>query len=750
MSRKPRTVASKRRTALSAAAPAAPAQPRRKDMDRHMRFEVALAAGSQGGLTIDAEAGTIRGVAVLSEGMARPANSFAFKVDQSTLQGAMAAINGAPAPLRVRITHPELEYRDGIDCTVGTIAGARIEGTVLRADVTIGSYAEHSPRGNMKAYLLALAGEAPHNMGMSVVIDQAYWDEDPADGQWLARIVSLFAVDFVGEPGGTFNGLLSRARDGTAAAAPAPTTQAAQGIEHMNRKQRALLKKWGLKDGVADAEIATFLSALDETKQAELAQAGTEGDEQPVADAAVQAAADGAAAGETAGEPGPLARGALARISAAEAARVSGLVELATIAGKDTAWLQKHVADRTSLSAARKAVAAERVQGNQPVGAGVSVGADNRVEAQRQSFRDAVALRAGVRIEKPHELSHRLRHLSIVDIGRHFLSALGVQDAMYMPKAQLWKLLQNRHALREYLTLGDYGGALGTFTGILGDTAGRSLVQGYGTYNRRWMKFANKFMAKDFRQIDRAGLGFTTLTATTRGHDISYAAVGDKREVYTLAKYTAGTAFAFEDFVNDDLNAIGTVPSGFGFIAAQQEDALAFAVLTANAALQDTYNLFDDTNHGNNTTTGTAISVASWTVARQKMMAQTEKGGNKPLNLAPNVLLCPSSKAHLARQVAFGAVDPASSGGALNPWLSDITDVIDSAELQAASATVWYAAVGAGRPGCSMEVALLEGEELPVVDVEEDFDSYTTKMRVRHCSAAAAIDYRGLQRNAGA
>ncbi len=128
------------------------------------------------------------------------------------------------------------------------------------------------------------------------------------------------------------------------------------------------------------------------------------------------------------------------------------------------------------------------------------------------------------------------------------------------------------------------------------------------------------------------------------------------------------------------------------------------------------------------------------------MMAQTDAGGSDPLNIMPGVLLCSPAKLALARQCVYGQVDPASSGGALNPWYGDM-EVVSSGFL---SGNAWYLFAKPGTPGESLEVAFLDGQEEPLIESEEDFDSKTMKMKVTHVVAAGAIDYRGAYKNAGA
>jgi hypothetical protein len=734
----------------------------RKDIAGPVRLAAAVLAAGSSPITVDRDKGVIHGVAVISAGVASPANSFPFVVDDATLESCVACINGPERPLRVRFTHPELDLKDGLGYTVGVIHSARIENGQVRADVTLDEYADHAPSlgGRPREFLLGIAEKRPHNVGMSVAITAGWYEL--VEGRDHARFASLKAVDFVGDPGGNPNGLLSNTRDGSrAAAGDAPfATTAALGATNMTPKQLAYLHSLGLKQDANDAEMAAFIQGLSADNQAAFAAAAAPATATaPAAAPATEPAAGTQPAAASAPAIGAAALAAASAVVAAarqdqlhrENARVVAIQDLAMLGRRDLRWVDEQVRSNRTVEQVRAAMRAEAIAAAGPVGAGIVHVGDNRERvALRQAYGDAIALRAGIAVAKPHELASKIRHLRVVEMGRKFLMANGLTEAEYWPNAKIAKVLISRSAMRREmarvnLAAGDYQGDLGTFTGLFGDTANRSLQNGYGDYLRQWKRFAREHRAPDFKQMDRSDLGLGAMTLTNPGYDVEYAALGDKRETYSVGKYTSGTVFSWEQMVNDDLGAIGRVPKRFGFMCAQLEDWLAFNILVANAAMADTVALFHAT-HGNLAGAGAAIGDAAIAEGVAGVMAQTDKGGERAMNLMPNLLIAPATKIHLARQYTQGDYSPAANGSAHNAWKGTLEPLVTAL----LTGNAWYLACGAGTPGESIEVALLEGHEEPMIEEEDDFDSDVVKMKVKHVAGAAAIDHRGVWKNPGA
>lgn len=712
-------------------------------------------------IDVDRERGIIRGLSVITAGVARPANAPPFMVDQLTLQSVADAINRAAAegrPVRVRVTHPELTpARDGIEWTVGTIQDAVVEADRTRADVHLGSYAAHTPAGNLRAFLLGLAAEHPTNAGLSIIIDRATLEPMQA-GPPAARVEALFSVDFVGEPGANAAGMLSGG--GTFPRAGATTAGATPGgwIMDYNEQQIEYLRSLGLPQDADAAAVAAFVEGLTDEQRAVLAGLAT------AAGAGGGAGGAGAGGGSTPAstDPPPAATSAPASgrtATSAPAGAVSTeylreLHQIGAMSGLGQEWAMRHAMAGTALAAARAEAVQLRTQ--QPLGMGatagtrVHVGHDRNLATIRDAVRDAIMLRAGNRVERPHPRAAEFRHLRLVDIGRAYLCACGLPAQTWAPNKVARVALNSRQTEMEVrrvaLTAGDYSSFLGSFASVLADTAGKALQMAYQAAPVLWRKFCTQGRALDFRQQDLVQLGAVgAMTATTPGDLVAYASLTDGKEQYSLTTYTSGAALTIQQMVNDDVGAFGRLPQAFGVAAKQKEDALAFSVLSANAAMADSVALFH-ASHGNLAGTGGAMSVTTLQAGIAAMKAQTALGGSDPLDIVPGVLIVPATLAALAKQLVYGAVDPGSSGAASNPHQDQFV-VVDSARL---SGTAWYLAARPGELVETIQVAFLDGAEEPEVTTEEDFDSNVLKYKVVHHVAAKAADYRGLYKNPGA
>ncbi|HWE39680.1 MAG TPA: hypothetical protein VG406_24235, partial [Isosphaeraceae bacterium] len=139
----------------------------------------------------------------------------------------------------------------------------------------------------------------------------------------------------------------------------------------------------------------------------------------------------------------------------------------------------------------------------------VHVSPDNNLVSLRSSIGDAIRLRAGAKIEKPHERADKLRALSLLDMGRHYLSAIGHPDAWTLGRSTLVGLLVNPRELRAQPGGGQMvmlAESVGDFPGILKDAINKTLIQAYRDASPTWKQWARRATAPDFKTINRVNL----------------------------------------------------------------------------------------------------------------------------------------------------------------------------------------------------------------------------------------------------
>jgi hypothetical protein len=150
----------------------------------------AVAAGK-----IDAEAGVIRGVSLISEG---PALGHGVMVDARTLEQVKAAAEQYEGGLKVKLDH-----NSGAGDIIGYVDGLRIEGKKLLGDLNL---LQNSPH---RGYVLEIAEKIPDTFGLSIAFSGPV--EMSGDKKtMLQRCTEIYSVDLVSEPAANAEGLFER------------------------------------------------------------------------------------------------------------------------------------------------------------------------------------------------------------------------------------------------------------------------------------------------------------------------------------------------------------------------------------------------------------------------------------------------------------------------------------------------------------------------------------------------------------
>ncbi len=723
-------------------------------------------------VAVDRDAGVIRDVAVITAGMTRTdgLGNEPMQIDQVTLQQVAAAINAKPNGVKVRVTHPELKGDDDLPYRIGFVSVARVVGDKVLANVTFHDASDADARR-----IMAIAERDPESCGLSIISTSISLERN------TLRVQSLDAVDFVGSPAANPAGMLSAQAKGTALM--------------YTEEQIAYLKSLGLPEGATPEQIAEFVSKLPPEQKAAMpgGDAAMEdgGDEGGAGkkpdDAKPDATAEGAqppanaqpAAAVASAKPDGKGKVALSGQDAdpaavaqqaikAERERVKEVRAIAAKCGFDERWITDQIDNDRDIDEVRRiALNSLKREPADMKGTSVTVGSDLNRDTIGEAVQDAIMLRANPRAtsfvrfdadgrvalsangtpetRKPHDRARDFRGHNLLEMGRRFLVALGYRQADNMGRSALADLLMSRTRLAGALPGVYLAHSTSDFPFLLADAMGKVLRQEYALAPDTWSLWCSRGTAPDFKDIKKLQLGeAANLTLQPEGDDITYGTLTESREVYALSTYSKGIKFTRQMLINDDLSAFDRVPRMLGRAAKRNVESLAIAILTANAALADGSALFS-TAHAN-LTTGT-LSVASLGAGRAAMRTQTALGSDDPLELLPAFLIVPEALSVTAEQLVSSTVDPAKQNATPNPF-SNKLQAISSPRLDATSTTQYYLA-GDPRDIDTVEIGFLEGEEEPVVMEEDEFDNDCRKVKVRHDTAAKAIDYRGLVRSSG-
>lgn len=538
---------------------------------------------------------------------------------------------------------------------------------------------------------------------------------------------------------------------------------------------RQYLISLGLNPNASEGEAKTFLSALTAEQKAAAPTPAPQNANGGV-NVTVNIPANEPAAPAVALAAKPTAPPPTPDLIALETKRVGDIKALSTLYGLSDDFVRTQIAAKADLPAVQAAALTALSAKNPPVkDVAINVGVDQNRASLAPAMTDAIMLRAGrdrlyefnalgavrdekgnVNLRRAHDRATQFRGLPLLDMFRHYLQAIGVNDAFYLSKPRLADLLSPREFRRAYPSIA-LSESTSDFTSILADTINKTLRMAYLDAPRTWNVWARRTSNDDFKTITRAALSESPdMTVRNEGHGIDYVTLTDSKETYALAEYISGIKLTRKAVINDDLDAFSRIPMLQATAAARKEDDVAYGIITANANLADGGALFNSTaftvggtGHANYVSSGGVPSVAQLAATEKLMMKQKGPKGAARLEIRPRYMLVPSSIYRTSQQVVSSTVDPAKNNAAINPFFNEGLVLVPSARLDDASATAWYLLADYNQVD-TIEVCFLTGEEEPQLKQETDFDTDDVKFAIRHTVAAKAIDFRGMAKNAGA
>ncbi len=433
---------------------------------------------------------------------------------------------------------------------------------------------------------------------------------------------------------------------------------------------------------------------------------------------------------------------------ARERARNQGIISACRAARLPASFSDTLIEQGLSLVEAQSRVFAEMAKrggdsegpGRVPSGAPRIDPGDDPLVHKRSGIENAILHRVAPEFFKLSDEGKNFRGLSMLDIGKTYLHAVG-QRTSYMSKSALAEaMLVKRSGMH---TTSD-------FPSLLADVANKTLRAAYEAQPQHWRVFAKMLSASDFKPLNPMQVGDAPELLEVLEHgEFTSGTIAESKEPVRLKTWGRIFSITRQALINDDLAAFAEIPGAFGRKAADKLSDLAWAIITANAALNDTYNLFS-TQHANLSGTSDAISVTSLGAARTAMRKQKGIDGVTPLNLTPRYLVVPAAKETVADQYV-SVVTPAQSSNAnpFQPGGRTPLTVIAESRLDAASGTAWYMAADAAQVPL-LHFVTLDGQEGPEVRQMEGFDVDGVKYRCRLDANFAAADPRAAFKNPGA
>jgi ATP-dependent protease ClpP protease subunit len=339
-----------------------------------------------------------------------------------------------------------------------------------------------------------------------------------------------------------------------------------------------------------------------------------------------------------------------------------------------------------------------------------------------------------------NEADNAYNHMTLRELARASLSDRGIGVASLRPMDMVGLAFTHDSS--------DFGN-------ILLDASHRSLLQGWEQAEETYQLWTKKGRLSDFKVANRVGLGsFSTLREVRPGAEYKYITLGDSGETIRLATYGEIFSINRQAIINDDLDALSAIPRLMGEAARATIGDLVYDTLTNNGKMKDGKPLFDASRKNLFTGNASALSIEAMSTAKTAMALQKTKAAKdgdktRTLNIRPAFLLCPVALEDKANQLIRSASVPNAqvNAGVVNP-MKDFAQVISDPRLDDASSSSWYLA---GKQNSdTIEVAYLDGVDVPYIDQMEGFTSDGIATKVRIDAGVSALDARGLNKSVGA
>lgn len=422
-------------------------------------------------------------------------------------------------------------------------------------------------------------------------------------------------------------------------------------------------------------------------------------------------------------------------IITAERFRASEIRKIASAVKLTDAFTAPHIAGATSVEQFRELALNELAAQSAAVDTRSNVAvtrdaADNR----REGMTNALLHRFQPQTYKLEEKGREYHSMSLLRMAEECLERTG-KSTRGMHKMEMVQF-----ALQ----------SVSDFPNILAATANKTLRSGYEAAPQTWRPLALRESIPDFKLKTLLTLGdVSAFQKINDAGEFKRGSMPEGKETYKLATYGEVIGITRAVIINDDLGAFTRVPMLLGRAAAELENTTVWGVVTANPVLQnDSTAVFDTATHKNYLSSGTVISIASLGLRRAAMRQQTGPGGLF-MNLAAKYLVVPTALETVSQQFTSPGLYIAQQSN-VNPFASTLTPICEP-RLDASSATAWYMFADPNVPGAEVLVyAYLSGQEGVFTETRMGFDVDGVEIKARLDFAAAAIDYRGVQKNAGA
>jgi hypothetical protein len=369
--------------------------------------------------------------------------------------------------------------------------------------------------------------------------------------------------------------------------------------------------------------------------------------------------------------------------------------------------------------------------GTGPVSPVVTSDAGDKLNRSIESY---MLYRAGT-VTKLEDSARPFIGYSMRDIAREFLNARGINTR----GESINKIVD-----RAFHTSSD-------FPLLVANVANKSLIAGYAEEPQTWRPLARQKNLPNFKPASEVQVqGNIILQELGEQGEYANATLVEGAATWRIASYGRRIPVGRNLIINDDLDALGSVPEKAGRGARLTENNIVWELLTlspnGSTTSLDNQALFVA---GHNNTGAGAITIAGLDTGVTAMSQQLDIAGNS-LNIEAAYLIVPPQLATVAAQIVQGtSYAPAAATGNAgpNPFIGRF-QIIKENRLSARSATQWYLAANPGAIDM-IRFGYLDGQEGPEITLTEKRNPDGLELLVREDFGAHVMDFRGFYRSTG-
>ena len=281
--------------------------------------------------------------------------------------------------------------------------------------------------------------------------------------------------------------------------------------------------------------------------------------------------------------------------------------------------------------------------------------------------------------------------------------------------------------------------------GILSNVANKFLLEGFFSVERTWRNITAVRNVSDFKTVTSYRLvGKDQYERVAPGGELKSGTLGEEKYENKADTYGLILEIDRRDIINDDLNAITTVPRKLGRGGGLKINDVFWSTFMNNASF------FTAGNKNYISGANTALSIDGLTVGEVAFMDQVD-GDGKPIGIMPAILLVPTALSALGSQL-FNSTELRDTTSntkfpVSNPHQGKfrvaVSRYLSNAQYTGNSTKAWYLLAEATDLPV-IETAFLNGQESPTIETAEaDFNQLGVKMRGYHDFGCALQDPRG-------